>query len=148
MVDDILTCGVCFERFPLADILRFMNHKMRNCVNKENCSSRKAFGLNGSSHSTTGSNSEPSSPRGVKRRLEDDSDGIKHIVDSKSSVLVDDDINTSSSGEFFYTIVSVEYLKFFFFSLVTALESIFRAGTVNCSVSRAALTISNFRNFV
>lgn len=44
MDDDVLTCGVCYQRFALAEILRFIEHKMHNCSNKEN-SSKKSFGL-------------------------------------------------------------------------------------------------------
>ncbi|CAL1261035.1 unnamed protein product [Larinioides sclopetarius] len=33
---DILTCGVCRKDFPLADIVRFIQHKVQLC-NKENC---------------------------------------------------------------------------------------------------------------
>lgn len=35
LVPDILTCGVCQKHFPLADIVRFIQHKVQLC-NKEN----------------------------------------------------------------------------------------------------------------
>lgn len=36
VVQDTLTCGVCQKDFPLADIVRFIQHKVQSC-NKENC---------------------------------------------------------------------------------------------------------------
>ncbi|CAK9253350.1 unnamed protein product, partial [Sphagnum jensenii] len=34
---DILVCGVCQREFALADILKFISHKVNSCSNKENC---------------------------------------------------------------------------------------------------------------
>ncbi|XP_022654384.1 B-cell lymphoma/leukemia 11A-like isoform X2 [Varroa destructor] len=45
MDDDVLTCGVCYQRFALVDILRFIEHKMHNCSNKENSTAKKSFGV-------------------------------------------------------------------------------------------------------
>lgn len=37
LCQDILVCGVCEREFALADILKFISHKVNSCSNKENC---------------------------------------------------------------------------------------------------------------
>lgn len=37
LCQDILVCGVCQREFALADILKFISHKVNSCSNKENC---------------------------------------------------------------------------------------------------------------
>lgn len=37
LVPDILTCGVCQKNFPLAEIVRFIQHKVQLCNKENNC---------------------------------------------------------------------------------------------------------------
>lgn len=57
LTQDILVCGVCQREFALADILKFISHKVNSCSNKENCKI-SAFNNNASDDDFDGNDEE------------------------------------------------------------------------------------------